>query len=547
MRMPPRVSVVIPAYNYGRYLPTAVGSALGQGIEDLEVLVLDDCSTDGSEEAVAPFLADPRFRYRRNERNLGAVRNINRAFAEARGDFVLLLGADDFLLPGALASLLAALEKYPEAGFAYGTYLVVDEEGEATGTVLASGQIPADLPPWRDDFPFLLVHDHYMNLGATLFRRKVVQRYGAFDPVLTIDDAPGRFFRATDWDMCLRLALCGVRPAFVNAPLAAFRMHADQASANADFFREGIRLRETLQLLERYCCEANAPRLAGHEYGIYQHLQAKKAVYEQHADPARSGDRAQIAAAVARVESFLRDLAMRPFADPLSEAPTASVVVLARDNPHEVMPTLQSLAAQTWGKRQVLLVNRGRLNLGSLCRDERYLGLPGASAPEARNWGAQLTDGEMLCFVEAGTLLQPAHLENLAAGIAGGAVLAQAADESRDPPGVSSEMAAWQGALAALLPPGHPWRDRLPPLAAFAMRRHLFHRGGGFDKSLPVLDDLDFLLRLQRHFPIATLAGAPSVAAPSLLTAMLRGGAEHGDPEFALRHLKTVAERQFKP
>jgi hypothetical protein len=117
----PRVSVVIPCYNYGHYLPACVGSALDQPDVEVEAVVVDDASPDGSGEVAEQLAAaDPRVRLIRHPRNKGHIATYNDGLEAARGDYLVLLSADDLLAPGSLARATALLEAYPEVGFAYG-------------------------------------------------------------------------------------------------------------------------------------------------------------------------------------------------------------------------------------------------------------------------------------------------------------------------------------------------------------------------------------------------------------------------------------------
>lgn len=115
------VSVVIPCYNYGRFLPEAVGSVLDQVGVDVDVVVVDDCSTDDS-AAVAESLAaaDPRVRLVRNPRNLGHVATFNAGYEHTEGEFVVRLDADDLLTPGSLGRAVALMEEHPSLSLVYG-------------------------------------------------------------------------------------------------------------------------------------------------------------------------------------------------------------------------------------------------------------------------------------------------------------------------------------------------------------------------------------------------------------------------------------------
>lgn len=123
--LPPRddatVSVVIPCYNYAAYLEQAVRSALSQVGVEVEVIVVDDASTDDS-LAVARRLArsDERVRVLANETNRGPVATFNRGLAAARGEFLVRLDADDLLTPAALLRAVAVMQNLPEVGLVYG-------------------------------------------------------------------------------------------------------------------------------------------------------------------------------------------------------------------------------------------------------------------------------------------------------------------------------------------------------------------------------------------------------------------------------------------
>jgi hypothetical protein len=120
----PRVSVVVTCFNYGRWLAGCVDSALGQPGVDVDVLIVDDASSDDS-AAVAQGLAarDPRVRVVVHARNRGHVPSVNEALGRVDGDYVVKLDADDLLTPGSLARSVALLEAQPEVGFVYGRAL----------------------------------------------------------------------------------------------------------------------------------------------------------------------------------------------------------------------------------------------------------------------------------------------------------------------------------------------------------------------------------------------------------------------------------------
>ena len=115
------VSVVVPCYNYGHYLPGCVESIVNQPFVDVEVIIVDDASPDGS-VAVAHALAaaDSRVRVIAHAQNKGHIATYNDGLAEVTGDYAVLLSADDLLVPGALARAVALMQANPEVGLTYG-------------------------------------------------------------------------------------------------------------------------------------------------------------------------------------------------------------------------------------------------------------------------------------------------------------------------------------------------------------------------------------------------------------------------------------------
>lgn len=117
----PRVTVIIPCFNYGHYLPQSIGSILAQEQVELEIIVVDDASTDSSAAVADKFAAqDSRISVIRHERNAGHVQTFNTGFAAATGEFIVRLDADDLLTPGSLARAVALFDWYPSVGLVYG-------------------------------------------------------------------------------------------------------------------------------------------------------------------------------------------------------------------------------------------------------------------------------------------------------------------------------------------------------------------------------------------------------------------------------------------
>jgi hypothetical protein len=117
----PLVSVIVPCFNYGRFLDGAVASVIGQRRVNVEVIIVDDASTDDSAEVADAIAArEPAVQVLRNVTNQGHVRTFNNGYALATGEFIVRLDADDLLTPGSLARAVALFDAFPEVGLVYG-------------------------------------------------------------------------------------------------------------------------------------------------------------------------------------------------------------------------------------------------------------------------------------------------------------------------------------------------------------------------------------------------------------------------------------------
>lgn len=126
------VSIVMPSYNTGRFIKETVESVLAQTYTDWELIIVDDCSTDNTDEIVNEFLSDERIRYIKNEKNSGAAVSRNRALREATGRWIAFLDSDDLWEPEKLEKQIAFM-KNNEYHFSYTNYIEIDEGSKPLG------------------------------------------------------------------------------------------------------------------------------------------------------------------------------------------------------------------------------------------------------------------------------------------------------------------------------------------------------------------------------------------------------------------------------
>lgn len=215
----PDVSIVIPTHDRRRLLHLALISALGQRDVDVEIIVVDDASTDGTADVVSG-VADGRVRLVRRSVRRGVSATRNRGIAEAGSDWVAFLDDDDLWAPDKLARQLDAVIQ-ADRTWVYAGDVNVDDDLRV---------LSAFRPPTPEQVLHSLPRYNPVPSGASnvMVRADALAEAGPFDPEL---------IRTEDWDMWIRLARTGP-PALVPAPLVAYRFHsanvADETSAMVD-------------------------------------------------------------------------------------------------------------------------------------------------------------------------------------------------------------------------------------------------------------------------------------------------------------------------
>ena len=212
----PLVSVIVPTYNHGVYLPAAIESVLAQTYERWELIIVDNYSEDNTEEIVAVY-QDPRIRYFKLQPNgtIAAPRNFG--INNSSGEIIAFLDADDLWDSEKLTTQVPALLHHRRNGICFGIFDVIDSAGRKTGK-----QLGPKRPQLPESVYDRLIRANFIVTSSTLLTRKALNEAGLFD------EDP-RLRCTEDFDLWLRVVR-KFRPVFVNQVLGSYRVHSDNNS-----------------------------------------------------------------------------------------------------------------------------------------------------------------------------------------------------------------------------------------------------------------------------------------------------------------------------
>lgn len=239
----PRVSVVMAAYNVAPFVAEAVRSGLDQTFADLELIVVDDGSTDGTADIVAA-MDDPRLRLIRLPHGSATI-TLNAGLDAARGEFLALLDGDDRWHPRKLERHVSFLDQHPEVDLSFSWSRIIDESGADTGNRARQWTGPIS-------FSQLLTDNVIANGSAVVFRATAYQAAGPFDPT---------FGGCYDLDVWLRIAR--LRPGNLCAlpeELTDYRRRSGQLTKDTRMMESSwLRLIEKMRPLEPELVARAAP------------------------------------------------------------------------------------------------------------------------------------------------------------------------------------------------------------------------------------------------------------------------------------------------
>jgi glycosyltransferase involved in cell wall biosynthesis len=539
----PLISVLIPNYNYVTYVTTAVDSALAQTYPNVEVVVSDNCSTDGAWELLNErYGNDPRVRLYQNATNIGMARNFDRLLELARGRYLMCLSSDDFLFPPHLAQLAAGFARNPALDVVYCNAYFAHEDGTVYMTRAMPGQFPVDFVDARDELVEEFTTVCPVCFPCALFKREVLLEPGICGDPLNGQDA-------RDWELIIRLALANKRFGYVAQPSMAIRLHADQFSGDA-YHRSGRNVLDFASYIERYIDHPEfVRRMRGRELGVANLLDT----LVTQAPGMNGGTTPFDDAQLERFAALDRQLKERAtvYEPARVRDSRMSVVIQTAGAPRPLLRALDSLVQQRNPNWEAVVVDHGGIPVEALLRAHpawdkiSYARLPTPhTAGAARNLGVRMIRGEYVAFLEADDRLEPEHLAHAADAIATRGALGSMSGsrlvvERTDPVASSAEIldrfGPFEGAETEVA--------QLDVAHSVALGTIVFYRGlldpvGKFNESVPILDDWDFTLRLVRAARLA-----PTHAATLEVTARLSLVAQRLGP--SLPHYLAVLDALY--
>jgi glycosyltransferase involved in cell wall biosynthesis len=244
IKVPPKISVVLPVYNGGAYLQLSVSSVLKQELDNFELLIVDDQSKDGSYEWLEQ-LKDERIKLYRNPQNKGLFYNLNFLIAQSSSSLIKLWAQDDIMYPDCLTSFVDFHQQHPAIGFSYSGRDMIDENG----TIKENKII--------DNTPEIISTEQHAriayytgsiagNIANVCINKKALDRVGLFNEDMKI---------SADFDMWVRLAK-HYDTGFIREALIQLRDHNGQLSRNEKYYINHVK--EDLQVyrnLDSYVSE----------------------------------------------------------------------------------------------------------------------------------------------------------------------------------------------------------------------------------------------------------------------------------------------------
>ncbi len=505
----PLVSVIIPAYNGDRYIAEAVETVLNQNYPNVELIVVDDGSTDRTQQVLEPYF--PQI-HALSQSNQGVAAARNQGIEAAQGELIALLDQDDRFLPDKLTAQVAIFQGNPTVGVVNSGWRLIDAEGHPISTIEPWHDLPhLTLETWLTRTPILP--------SALMFRRELWQQVGGFD---------SRFDGVDDVEFVWRLALAGCEAMWLPEVTVDYRQHSRTVSQQKaaeraqvfitaqDHFFNQPNLPDSICQLEATARYEGLTWMGWHLYHTGHFSEMANFLFKSLSHTPYT-QRITIADWLKRftgycqsygyefeIESFRILPGWQPLIQKIlpDKRPRVSVIIPAYNCDQYIERAVKSVLEQTYKNYELIVVDDGSTDqteqvLSGYQDVIHYIYQANQGAAIARNHGCEMAQGEFLAFLDGDDFFLPDKLKEQVACfeenqsidlVQSGWIMVNQVGEGL------TEVTPWKVAPELNL---ETWvLHKCVRPSALMIRKIWWEKVGGFDHRYPPTEDLDFVLRL---------------------------------------------------
>lgn len=268
-------SVMIPVYNCIHYLRETLESVLQQAFpeEVMQIMVIDDCSTDGNVAELVQTVGNGRIDYFKKDKNGGSLRNFESCINKARGKYVHILHGDDKISPGFYAEMERLYNEYPQVGACFSNYDFIDQNSRQVDTTEVLQKASGIVANWLDK----IACKNLIQPPAIVVKREVYEHLGSFFGV----------HYGEDWEMWVRIA-SHYSVAYSPKLLAHYRIHTTNITTNSILSGKNVKdIQKVINIISNYLPENKRRKLrneASKNFAAYFAALSHR-IYHEHGEP----------------------------------------------------------------------------------------------------------------------------------------------------------------------------------------------------------------------------------------------------------------------
>jgi len=487
----PKISIVIPTYNQVGYIEKAINSVLTQGVDDFEIIIVNNASTDSTLEVLEKYKNNSKIRIYNNKLNYGSLTNHLIAYEASYGEYYAVLHSDDYYSEGHLLEFIDKLDEEPTSILAYSPCYWVNESNNVIKVANHVGH--------RNNIPFgcrnevvdLLVNDCYITPSAALIRRRFYDRIFVVEKGGVKNRCLRSLYGATDWFSWINLAYHGYSFIFIEKPSVYYRIHEGQHSR--EFYSDIQPLLDHISIIEAVLTFPKIENVIGTSGpDIYNHLLIRLNTYPTN----------NTSHLMPKINEIKHELFSLVSASSQDYEPLVTVVIPSYNRLTSLRCCLKSIVSQSYNKFEVLVINDGGEAIDDVFGEFRELiditciqCSSNSGQSVSRNMGLKLAKGEIICFLDDDDVFLTHHLDTIVKGIEGSDfvyTLAEYLFIGMDGNLISKEV-AYQG-----IEYSHEkiLIENFIPINTWGVRKSILDTVGFFDESMTCLEDWELLIRL---------------------------------------------------